>query len=49
LLDAGTGTQRALGSARVLMSATEVLWELLVFLALVAGGLIVLSLLARTH
>jgi hypothetical protein len=29
------------------MSATEILWDLLVFLALVAVGLMVLNLLAR--
>jgi hypothetical protein len=31
----------------MLMSAAEVLWDLLVFLALVAVGLVVLNLLAR--
>jgi hypothetical protein len=31
----------------MVMSATEVLWDLLVFLALVAFGLMVLSVLAR--
>jgi hypothetical protein len=31
----------------MLMSATGVLWDLLVFLALVAVGLVVLNLLAR--
>jgi hypothetical protein len=29
--------------------AVEVLWDLLVFLTLVAGGLVMLSLLARTR
>ena len=31
------------------MSATEVLWDLLIFLALVTGGLLMLGLLARTR
>jgi hypothetical protein len=31
------------------MSALEVLWDLLVFVALVAGGLVLLGLLARTR
>jgi hypothetical protein len=31
----------------MLMSATEVFWDLLIFLALVAVGLMVLSVLAR--
>jgi hypothetical protein len=33
----------------MLMSATGVLWDLLVFLALVAVGLVVLNLLARSR
>lgn len=44
----GLGIQRAGADRRgMLMSATEVFWDLLVFLALVAVGLMVLSLLAR--
>jgi hypothetical protein len=35
------------GSVRMLMSATEVFWDLLVFLILVAVALMVLNLLAR--
>jgi hypothetical protein len=33
--------------ARTLMAVMEVIWDLLVFLALVAVGLVVLNLLAR--
>jgi hypothetical protein len=33
----------------MLESAMEVIWDLLIFLALVAVGLVVLNLLARTH
>jgi hypothetical protein len=35
------------GSGRMLMSAVEVFWDLLIFLALVAVGLVVLNLVAR--
>jgi hypothetical protein len=45
----GLGNQRSFGPARTPESVMEVVWDLVVFLALVAVGLVGLNLLARRH